>query len=155
LGLALAAKKRGFDVTTYISTDKPLFLEGVRTVKKKEIMRTVDQQFRVRAKKEGVKLVASDLTQKQIANALVRHHAILMLISTYLMDGKKAPHWVAVTGMDEDCIYVHDPDVDEKLQDTLDCQHIPIAREHFAKMSTFGIDRLRTAVILKKPAEDN
>jgi len=154
LGLALAAKKRGFAVTTYISTDKPLFLEGVRTEKKKEIMRTVDQQFRVRAKKEGVKLVVSDLTQKQIANALVRHHAILMLISTYLMDGKKAPHWVAVTGMDEDCIYVHDPDVDEKLQDALDCHHIPIAREHFAKMSTFGNDRLRTAVILKIPKKD-
>ncbi len=57
LGLALAAKKRGFKVSTYISTDKPLFLEGVRTEKKKEIMRTVDQQFRRRAKKEKIKLV--------------------------------------------------------------------------------------------------
>lgn len=154
LGLALAAKKRGFKVSTYISTDKPLFLEGVRTEKKKEIMRTVDQQFRRRAKKEKIKLVISDLTQKQIARALKRHHAVIMLISTYLMDGKKAPHWVAVTGVDEECIYVHDPDVDEKLQDALDCHHIPIAREHFAKMSTFGNDRLRTAVILKMPKKD-
>jgi len=154
LGLALAAKKRGFNVSTYISTDKALFLEGVRTEKKKEIMRTVDKQFRRRAKKEKIKVVTSDLTQKQIARALKRHHAVIMLISTYLMDGKKAPHWVAVTGVDEDCIYVHDPDVDEKLQDALDCHHIPIAREHFAKMSTFGNDRLRTAVILKMPNKD-
>ncbi|HEY5774549.1 MAG TPA: GNAT family N-acetyltransferase/peptidase C39 family protein [Xanthomonadales bacterium] len=153
LGLALAAKKRGFDVSAYISTDKPLFLDGVRTLKKKEIMRTVEKQFRDRAKKERVKVIIADVTQKQIADALKRQHAVMMLISTYLMDGKKAPHWVAVTGVDEDCIYVHDPDVDEKTQDALDCQHIPIAREHFAKMSTFGNDRLRTAIILKKPSE--
>ena len=154
LGLALAAKKRGFDVTAYISTDKPLFLEGVRTENKKDIMRTVDQQFHERAKNEGVGLVISDLTQNQIALALESEHALILLISTYLMDGKKAPHWVAVTGMDEDCIYVHDPDVDEKLQDRLDCQHIPIAREHFARMSAFGNDRLRTAIILKQPGRD-
>ncbi len=152
LGLALAAKKRGFDVTAYISTDKPLFQEGVRTERKKEIMRTVEAQFRQRARKEKIAVVFTDVTQDQVARALERQHAIIMLISTYLMDGKKAPHWVTVTGMDEDCIYVHDPDVDEKTQDALDCQHIPIAREHFAKMSTFGKDRLRTAIILKKPA---
>jgi len=154
LGLALAAKKRGFDVTTFISTDKPLFLEGVRTQNKKDIMRTVDRQFHQRAKNEGVELVISDLTQKQIASALQSEHALILLISTYLMDGKKAPHWVAVTGMDEDCIYVHDPDVNERLQDRLDCQHIPIAREHFARMSAFGNDRLRTAIILKQPLRD-
>lgn len=154
LGLALAAKKRGFDVSVHISTDKPLFLDGVRTEKKKEIMRTVDKQFRDRAKKEKIKVSISDLTQLKIAAALDRRHAVIILISTYLMDGRKAPHWVTVTGMDEDCIYVHDPDVDEKLQDALDCQHIPIAREHFAKMSTFGNDRLRTAIILKNPAKE-
>jgi ribosomal protein S18 acetylase RimI-like enzyme/predicted double-glycine peptidase len=155
LGLGLAAKKRGFEVSVYISTDKPLFLEGVRTGKKKEIMSTVDKQFRDRARKEKIRVVYTDLTQSQIAAALKREHAVIVLISTYLMDGKKAPHWVTVTGMDEECIYVHDPDVDEKLEDTLDCQHIPVARDHFAKMSTFGNDRLRTAIILKKPAKDN
>jgi len=124
----------------------------VRTEKKKEIMRTVEKQFRDRAKKERIKVIIADVTQKQIADALKRQHAVMMLISTYLMDGKKAPHWVTVTGVDEDCIYVHDPDVDERTQDALDCQHIPIAREHFAKMSTFGNDRLRTAIILKKPS---
>lgn len=152
LGLALAAKKRGFDVTVYISTDKPLFLEGVRTESKKQIMRVVDRQFREQAKKEKIKTVYADVTQAQIAQALARQHAVIILISTYLMDGRKAPHWVTVTGMDEECIYVHDPDVDVKLQDELDCQHIPVARERFAKMSTFGADRLRTAIILKKPA---
>jgi len=155
LGLALAAKKRGFDVSAYISTDKPLFLEGVRTEEKKQVMRLVDRQFRKRAKEEGAELVIADLTQKEIANALEKQHAIIVLISTWLMDGRKAPHWVAMTGMDDECFYVHDPDVDEKLQDTLDCQHIPIAREDFARMSTFGIGRLRTAVILKNPAQDN
>ncbi|MGA9574485.1 MAG: GNAT family N-acetyltransferase/peptidase C39 family protein [Lysobacterales bacterium] len=154
LGLALAAKKRGFDVSAYVSTNKPLFLEGVRNEKKKEIMRTVDKQFRERAKKEKIRVTVTDLTQKQIARALEHRHAVIILISTYLMDGRKTPHWVTVTGMDEDCIYVHDPDVNENLQDALDCQHIPVARENFARMSTFGNDRLRTGIILNKPAKE-
>jgi hypothetical protein len=93
-------------------------------------------------------VIIADVTQQQIADALKRQHAVMMLISTYLMDGKKAPHWVAVTGVDEDCIYVHDPDVDEKTQDALDCQHIPIARDDFSAMSSFGSSRLRAAVII-------
>jgi ribosomal protein S18 acetylase RimI-like enzyme/predicted double-glycine peptidase len=155
LGLALAAKKRGFEATTYISTHKPLFLEGVRTEKKKEILRSVDRQFRDRARKEKIKVVHTDLSQSQIGQALEHRQAVIILISTYLMDGKKAPHWVTVTGMDEECIYVHDPDVDEKFEVALDCQHIPVSRAHFAKMSTFGNDRLRTAIVLKKFSMEN
>ena len=31
-----------------------------------------------------------------------------------------------------------------------DCQHIPVARKDFEKMSTFGKQRLRTAVLISK-----
>ena len=55
-----------------------------------------------------------------------------------------------VTAVDDLCLYVHDPDPSEDSQDPLDCQHMPIAREDFAKMTVFGSDRLRTAVILEK-----
>jgi hypothetical protein len=57
---------------------------------------------------------------------------------------------VVVTGIDEDCLFVHDPDIDESEQVAVDCQHIPIAKEDFDKMSAFGVQRLRAAVILRK-----
>jgi hypothetical protein len=64
------------------------------------------------------------------------------------MDGKKAPHWVAVSGYDERCFYVHDPDLEDKNRAPLDCQYLPIAREDFDPMSSFGANRLRTAIVL-------
>ncbi|WP_428622404.1 peptidase C39 family protein [Sedimenticola sp.] len=46
-------------------------------------------------------------------------------------------------------MYVHDPDLDEKSHLAIDCQHLPIAREDFDKMSAFGTGRLRTAVAIR------
>ncbi|WP_372739810.1 GNAT family N-acetyltransferase/peptidase C39 family protein [Neptunomonas sp.] len=150
LGLALAAHRRGFEATTYINSRHPLFIEGVRSEHKKAVMTAVDQQFHHKAEAEGVNTVFADVTQNQIQNWLTEGYAVLVLISTYRMDGLKAPHWVTVTAVDDICLYVHDPDPDDKHQLPIDCQHIPIARENFAKMSAFGRGRLRTAVIIRK-----
>ena len=149
IGLALAAQKRGFTASVYINTDKPLFLEGVRSNHKKQIMSTVDEHFKQQANASAVVVNYEELTQELIQQALAREAIIVILISTYRMDGRKAPHWVLVTAMDEDCLYVHDPDPDEISQDPLDCQHIPIARESFNQMACFGRDRLRTGIILE------
>jgi hypothetical protein len=73
------------------------------------------------------------------------------------MDGKKAPHWVVLSGHDETCLYVHDPELpgDDNLDiarassTAIDCQHVPIAKEDFSAMSRFGSSRLQTAVILR------
>ena len=75
----------------------------------------------------------------------------MILISTYRLDGKKSPHWVTVTTIDEFCFYVHDPDLDDKQhQRPIDCQYLPLARDDFEKMSSFGSGRLRTAVTLRR-----
>lgn len=149
IGLALAAHARGFIAEVSINKDTPAFVSGVRIPHKKEVMTTVDRQFREKAKLAGIKIRKRDVTQDLIASWLKKGYAVLVLISTYNMDGKKMPHWVTVTGMDDVCLYVHDPDPDEDSQTALDCQHMPIAREDFARMSAFGSERLRTAVVLK------
>jgi ribosomal protein S18 acetylase RimI-like enzyme len=157
LGLALAADKRDFDACVYISTNKPLFLEGVRSEHKKSVMMAVDRQFLEKAKQCNIELHYADLSQQQIQSWLSDGYAVIILISTYRMDGRKVPHWVTVTAMDESCLYVHDsdPDNDNQDQDALDCQHIPIARDDFVKMSQFGTERLRTAIAIKKKNKPN
>lgn len=150
IGLALAAHARGFEAQVNINKESPAFVAGVRNPHKKAVMTTVDEQFREKARVAGVKVRKRDVTQGLIDHWLKQGYAVLMLISTYNMDGKKMPHWVTVTGMDDLCLYVHDPDPDEESQTPLDCQHMPIAREDFARMSVFGSERLRTAVVLKR-----
>jgi len=150
LGLALAAQQRGFDVSVFLNTKKPLFVDGVRSQHKKSIIALVHQQFLQLAEAtSGIKITYRDITQQRIAAWLDKGYAVIALISTYRLDGKKVPHWVAITHMDQRCLYVHDPDVDDSYQQAIDCQYLPIARDDFHKMSTFGHGRLRTALALK------
>lgn len=150
IGLGLAAKRRGFDASIYINTEDVLFTDGVRTDEKKQIMTTVDHQFKAEAKELGVVINYQSVEQEQIIHWLEQGCAVLVLISTYRLDGKKSPHWVTVTHVDEMCLYVHDPDLDEHDHNAFDCQHVPIARDDFDKMASFGASRLRTAVVINK-----
>ena len=148
VGLALAASRRGFKAEVYLNQKQPAFIESVRNPHKREILKVVDRDFHEQAKKTGVVIRRSEIRQEHIARHLNSGGAIIMLISTYRMDGKKAPHWVTITGMDDQCLYMHDPDPTDAIQIQIDCQHIPIARADFDRMSSFGRQRLRTAVLI-------
>ena len=76
---------------------------------------------------------------------------MLALVSSYRLDRKKAPHWVTITAYDDACFFVHDPDPSLEEQTGLDCEDLPIARNDFARMSQFGKDKLRTAVVISAP----
>lgn len=148
-GLALAAKRRGFEAMVSLNTNQTLFVEGVRSDNKKRVIEMVHNQFLQQCHGQGVAINYEDVTQYQVESWLNEGFAVLALISTYRLDGKKAPHWVVVTGIDDTCMYVHDPDVDTRSQVKIDCQHVPIARDDFARMSVFGANRLRTAVAIR------
>ncbi|WJG07754.1 peptidase C39 family protein [Aliiglaciecola sp. LCG003] len=155
IGLGLAAHDLGFTAKVYVNTDKALFIDGVRSEHKKTIMRAVDERFKQLAEQRGLVIDYSEPSLDQIQQALESGSSVICLISTYQLDGKKIPHWVAVTHIDDDCLYFHDPDPDEASveldnQQVTDCQHVPLAREDFHNMSAFGKNKLRTAVIISK-----
>ncbi|MDT8428317.1 MAG: GNAT family N-acetyltransferase/peptidase C39 family protein [Pseudomonadales bacterium] len=149
LGLALAAEKRGFKASVYINQSGPLFLEGVRSNEKKEIIALVHHQFVAQAHKTDLSVHYQEISQQEIETQMQDGAMVLVLVSSYRLDRKKAPHWVLVTAMDEECLYVHDPDPSLEEQTGLDCADLPIARQDFSRMSQFGRDRLRTAVIIR------
>lgn len=149
LGLALAAKKRGFRAEVWINQRQPLFVEGVRQENKKAIIELVHKDFVKQSKAEGIVVHYQNIDQKTIIDASNQGAVPIVLISTFRMDRKKAPHWVAVSGYDDYCLYVHDPDpIVKNQQDPMDCQYLPIARQDFEPMTSFGGNRLRTAIIL-------
>ena len=150
IGLALAAHDRRYTVEVFINTDKALFLDGVRSEKKREILKVVHQRYVQLAQQKKLPVHQSEIHQEYLQQWLSDGYAVVILISTYRLDGKKAPHWVCVTAIDDHCIYVHDPDLEVQKQMPIDCQYLPIAREDFDRMSAFGSGRLRTALILKR-----
>lgn len=148
IGLALAAKRRQFAVEVWINQTGSLFIDSVRSEDKKQIVELVDTCFKREAAEQGVSIHYANVTQNDLIAAFEAGAIPLILISTFSMDRKKAPHWVVMSGFDKDCLYMHDSDPDDGRQNELDCQFIPIAREDFDRMSCFGKSRLRTAVIV-------
>lgn len=148
LGLALAAKRRQFAVEVWINQTGPLFIDGVRNEEKKQLVELVDTCFKREAAGQGIPIHYANITQDELIKAFTEGAIPLILISTFLLDKKKAPHWVVMSGFDDDCLYMHDSDPDDGRQTEIDCQFIPIAREDFDRMSCFGKNRLRTAVIV-------
>lgn len=148
VGLALAAKARGFRAEVWINTKKPLFVDSVRDTNKKEIIEMVHEDYIKLARDKKIRIHYNDIKQDKLIHALNHKAVPLVMISTWRLDGKKAPHWVTVSGYDNQCLYVHDPDPEEISQQALDCQYLPIAKEDFTQISLFGRQRLRTAVIV-------
>jgi len=150
LGLALAAEARGLTAQVYCNQRGPLFLDSVRDENKKRVIETVHEHFEEEVRERGIPVRYRELTAARLDKALKQGEVAIVLISTWRLDGRKAPHWVVVSGADRECFYIHDPDpADDQVP--LDCQHVPITRDRFEKMIRYGQSRLRTAVIVGRP----
>jgi ribosomal protein S18 acetylase RimI-like enzyme len=158
IGLALSAVRRGFDAEVWINQRGPLFLESVRDANKKRVLRLVHETFVEEARARHIPVHYTPVDQQQLVDSFNAGANVLVLISTYRLDRKKAPHWVVLSGVDESCLYVQDPDLSTEggsdiageARNAMDCQHLPIAREDFTAMTRFGGNRLQTAVILRR-----
>nr|WP_241664559.1 GNAT family N-acetyltransferase/peptidase C39 family protein [Ningiella ruwaisensis] len=148
IGLALAAMQYSAKAKVIINTQQVPFIDGVRTAHKKALLQTVHQQFVSKAHARGIEIVYSDLDINALKGALDSNKAIICLISTYQFDGKKIPHWVCITHIDDSCLYIHDPDL-EHDDNPMDFQHIPIAIDDFLSLSTYGKQKLRSCIIIE------
>ena len=148
VGLALAAVNEGYAAKVVINQDVPLFVDGVRDTNKKAIVENVESQFMAEARRKGISVEISDWRVDVIDQTLKAGGAVLCLISTYAFDKKKVPHWVAITSCDSHCYYLHDPDASEGQP--VEYQHIPVAREDFLRLASYGTRKVRTLVLLKK-----
>ena len=146
IGLALAAVSEGFTAQVIINQNIPLFVDGVRDTNKKAIVEKVESQFLTQAQEKGIPVEISDWHTDIVDQALQAGGAVLCLISTYAFDKKKVPHWVAITSCDGHCYYLHDPDASEGQP--IEYQHIPVAREDFLRLSSYGTRKVRTLVLL-------
>ncbi len=150
-GLALAARRRGFRVALTLNQTGPLFVSSVRTADKKQILERVHQQFLAQMSELDIEPEYGHFTLEQLELGLSQGGLPLVLISTYHLDGRKAPHWVLVCTMDREFVYIHDPDIDEANgESAVDKQYLPIERRRFDRLARYGRHGLRTLVWVYK-----
>lgn len=148
-GLALAAHRRGFGTEIFVSQDDPMFLDGVRSGRKRDIMRLVQEVYREQAAEAGIPVHREPLTGAQVRAYAARRSVCLTLVSHYRMHRQKAPHWLVVHGIDDRFVYVHDPWIDEEDMDTLAAKaNLPIPIAEFERMSRYGRTRVKAAVVV-------
>lgn len=150
-GLALAANRRGFTVELFINHHQPLFVDGVRSAAKKDVIELVQSDFEEQIKDTDIKLRHRDFTLTEMEAALDAGAMPLVLISSYRLTQSKAPHWVVITDADRHYLYLHNPEIDEDTgQTSFDCAHIPIRHNEFERMARFGRNRLRVMLLLRR-----
>ena len=69
-----------------------------------------------------------------------------------IRDREKAPHWVVVSAIDDDFVYIHDPEIKlERDESVTDKEYVPIDRAAFSGMARFGQSAIRAALLLSAP----
>lgn len=150
-GLAVAAHENGLSAEIFVSFYGALFLQSVRSEEKRRVMELAQVDFRRRAEGYGIPVHYRAFVLDDIRAAVADGRLAIVLISGFLMFGKKVPHWVLVIGDDGDHLLIHDPWVEDEREETVsDAANIPVPYAIFASMAQFGRDGLRAAIILGK-----
>ncbi|GAA2862868.1 ribosomal protein S18 acetylase RimI-like enzyme [Aminobacter niigataensis] len=150
-GLAVAAHEAGLGTEILVSAEGVLFLQSVRTAEKRRVMELAQADFRNRAEKYAIPVTYRPFGIDDIRSRLAEGKLVLVLISGFLMFGKKVPHWVLAIGDDGGHILIHDPWIEDEQRETAsDAANIPVPYDIFMRMAQFGRDGLRAAIILGK-----
>lgn len=150
-GLAVTAADRGLSAQIIVSHVGALFLQSVRSAEKRRVMEIAQADFREQAERHGIPVDYRAFGLDDIRGAIAQGRLVIVLISEYLMFGKKVPHWVLVVGDAGDHFVVHDPWVEtEHGESRVDAASIPIPHQVFYRMARFG--GMRAAVILGRQA---
>ncbi len=151
-GLGVAAHENGLSAELFVSFYGALFLQSVRSEEKRRVMELAQVDFRNRSEQYGIPVHYRAFTMDDIRSALAGGKLVVVLISGYLMFGKKVPHWVLAIGDDGSHILMHDPWIEDERRETIsDAANVPVPYDIFMQMAQFGRDGLRAAIILGKP----
>jgi len=150
-GLALAANRRGLNARVISSSEHVPFVKSVRTRQKRDVIRLLHEDMKTQAVRAGIGNGSYRVTPADLASALHRNMVPVTLVSTYRLTGGKAPHWVVVTGLDKDNIYVHDPDLESYRDKGKRPRNIAIARDEFQRMSRYGKNLYSCTILLGLP----
>ncbi len=149
-GLAVAARRRGVRARVWTGDDAVPFLDSVRQDEKKTVIALSHRAFVAALADDPEAVRIGEFGERDVVAQLQAGVVPIVLVSGWRFHAEKVPHWVVVTGWDDDYLYVHDPLVPEGRQ-RADALHLPLPRRQFAALARYGRARHR-AMVLVGPA---
>lgn len=148
-GLAVAALRRGFQTTVVTKDASVPFLDSVRDPEKKDVVRIAHTTFERELRGLGGRVELRDFRDTDVVAALKRGAVPVVLVSGYRLYEERVPHWVVITGFDDDHLYLHDPNVPEHAE-RADSVHLALRRDVFDAVSRYGRARHRSMVLIER-----
>ena len=146
-GLAVAARRRGIPARVWVGDDTVPFLDSVRRPEKKTVIAVAHRAFQAELAVDPGAVTVGDFGEREVVAQLEIGVVPLVLVSGWRFHAEKVPHWLVVTGWDEQHVYVHDPLVPAGTA-WADAMHLPLARADLAGLARFGRARHRAMVLV-------
>jgi hypothetical protein len=148
-GLAAAALRRGFK-TTVVTRDAAVpFLDSVRDPEKKEVVRIAHETFEREIRALGGRQELRDFGADDVVAAIKQGAVPLVLVSGYRFHDSRTPHWVVITGFDDDHLYWHDPIVPDD-GGRAESVNLAVSRKEFDAVSRYGRAQHRSLVLIER-----
>lgn len=147
-GLALAALKRGLNIEVYSQSHSVPFIDSVRDSKKKEVIRIVHSDFCQQLAKQGVLINNATPSLAQLRHWLDKDYVVLLMISTYRFNGEKGPHWIVLSGYNEQFMFIHDPFI-EAQKDAINALYVPISQPELMQVMQYGKQKQVSCIVVK------
>ena len=152
-GLAVAARRRGVPARVWVRDDEVPFLDSVRQAAKKTVIALSHRAFQAELAHDPAAVIVGDFGERDVVAQLELGIVPLILVSGWRFHAERAPHWLVVTGWDEQHIYVHDP-LRPAGTERADAMHLPLARRDLAGLARYGRARHRAMVLVgPRPAD--
>lgn len=151
LGLALAARRRGFGAEVHVNHRGVLLADRAESKERVAVMRALHRRDLREAKAAGIPVRYHSLDIDALAAALRGGALPIVLNSMAFLHDDPTAHWFVVTGVDDANVYVNDPWVArERGKTSRDMTSVPIPRAAFDGVAAYGGKRERAAVLVRR-----
>jgi predicted double-glycine peptidase len=145
-GLALAAWRRGFQVTLWLSHRGPFLLDYQKKTERRKVSDLMQREDEKLLKASQIPMLLKKWSIGDLRDAMRDGAVPLVLVSTKLFHGDNTPHWVALSGIDGETVAVNDPWISRNKRQTAKSQTArAAAHADFLKMAEYDGER---AVVL-------
>ena len=145
-GLALAGWRRGFQITLWLSRCGPFLLSYQKEADRRKVSDLMQREDEKLVKAARIPMLLKKWSVADLQAAMQGGAVPLVLVSTKLFHGDHGPHWVAVSGIDDEHVFVNDPWITRKKRQTPRSQTARAASHaDFMKMAEYDGER---AVVL-------